>query len=37
MIWLVKLEKEIIEVLDKHLIEYKEPVWIDLINWLDKL
>ena len=27
MIWerLIKLEKEIIEVLDKHLVEYKEP------------
>ena len=27
MIWerLIKLEKQIIEVLDKHLIEYKEP------------
>ena len=27
MIWerLIKLEKEIIEVLDKHLTEYKEP------------
>ncbi|BCU95236.1 MAG: hypothetical protein CM15mV8_0800 [Caudoviricetes sp.] len=34
MIWerLIKLEKEIIEVLNKHLIEYNEPVWIDLIN-----
>ena len=34
MIWerLIKLEKEIIEVLDKHLVEYNEPVWIDLIN-----
>ena len=27
MIWerLIKLEKEIIDVLDKHLVEYKEP------------
>ena len=33
---LIKLEKEIIEVLNKHLIEYNEPVMIDLIKPTDK-
>ena len=35
MIWerLIKLEKEIIEVLNKHLIEYNEPV-MDRFNKL---
>ena len=39
MIWerLIKLEKEIIEVLDKHLVEYKEPVWIDLIKLVGQI